>query len=91
MQDTRIQVIFRIDTKYGPFQDALWFTQDEYAKVTQDDIDKMKQERLDKWLLAVSTPTPEPTKKEELARLQSELDFHALRVQELQAEKLAVK
>lgn len=86
-QQVRIQVIFRRETSYAIYQDALWFTQEEYAATTQEDIDKMKQERVDKWLEIMANPPPELTKEEKLAQIQSEIDGWTLRIQKLQAEK----
>lgn len=86
-QEVRIQVIFRTDTSKGTYQDALWFTQEEYDKVTPEEIEVMKQERIDNWLSVVSTPPSEPAKEERLDRIQSEIDDCTLRIQELQAEK----
>lgn len=86
-QEIRIQVIFKVDTEYGVFQDALWFTQEEYAKLTQADIDKMQQERIDNWIKIVTTLAPEPTEAEKLAQIQSEIAILSLRMQELQVQK----
>lgn len=90
-QEVRIQVIFRKDTPHGTYQDALWFTKEEYDKVTQEEIDIKKQERIDNWLSIISTPQPEPTKEEQLARIQSELDSLNERIVKLQIEKDNIK
>lgn len=86
-QKIRIQVIFRADTSKGIYQDALWFTQEKYSKITQVDIDKMKQERIDNWIKIVSIPAPELTKAEKLEQIQSEIDNLTLRIRELKKEK----
>lgn len=57
MDDIRVQVIFRVDTPHGVYQDALWFTKDEYDKVTQAGIEVKKQERISAWINIVSHPT----------------------------------
>ncbi len=90
MDEIRIQVIFRIDTKYGTFQDALWFSKEEYDKASQDDLDAMKQERVDNWIKVVTTPAPVLSKAEKVAQVQSEIDFHNARLIELQAQKTVI-
>ena len=89
-QETRIQVIFRIDTPHGIYQDALWFSQEEYDVLKQEDLDKMKQERIDNWIKVVSTPAPEPTKAEKLAQIQSEIDMLNERIIGLQTQKAGI-
>ncbi len=91
MQDVRVQVIFRIDTPHGAYQDALWFTKEEYDKVTQAEIDIKKQERIDNWFKVVTTPAPELTKSENEAQIQSEIDNLAERITRLKEEKAKVK
>jgi len=86
-QENRIQVIFRVDTEHGTYQDALWFTQAEYDTITQAEIDVMKQERADNWILAVTTPAPETSDAEKLVQVQSEIDFHTVRLAELREQK----
>ena len=81
-QEIRIQIIFRTDTKYGTFQDALWFSKEDYEKATQEDIDVMKQERVDNWIKVMTTSVSEPTKEEQLAQVQSQIDFFTARLQD---------
>lgn len=90
-QETRIQVIFRVDTPHGAYQDALWFTKEEYDKVTQEEIDIKKQERVDNWIKIVSTPSVEPTKEEKMKQIQDQIDNFTERIQNLQEEKAKVK
>ena len=87
MQEIRIQVIFRTDTLYGTYQDALWFSQTEYDALKQDDLDRMKQERIDNWIKVVTTPSVEPTKEAKLAQVQSEIDMLTTRLQEATEQK----
>lgn len=54
-----IQVRFSEKTKYGTFSDALYYTQDEYAKLSKDDLAKVEQGRVDNFIAAVETPNPE--------------------------------
>jgi len=89
-QETRIQVTFRVNTPKGTYQDALWFTKEEYDKKTQAEIDVMKQERIDKWIKIVSTPTPELTLEDiqrEIDNQQSMVVETTNKIQELQIQK----
>ena len=43
-------------------QDALHLPDDH--TFSESDIEAMKQQRFDKWLLIITTPTPEPTIEE---------------------------
>lgn len=86
MDEIRIQIIFRVDTEHGTYQDALWFSETEYAELKQEDLDRMKQERIDNWLKIVSTPVVESTIEELAIQKQSEIDMLIARLQILQAE-----
>jgi len=90
-QEVRIQVIFRTDTQYGAYQDALWFSQAEYDALKQEDLDTMKQARIDKWIDIVSKPAPELTKAEQLVQVQSEIDNWTARITELQSQKAIIE
>lgn len=90
MQEVKIQVIFRVDTPHGTYQDALWFSQAEYDALSLEKLAAMKQERIDNWIKVVTTPTVESTKEEELAQVQSEIDFLTTRLQEATAQKVAL-
>lgn len=73
---TRIQVLIREQTPYGEFNDAIYFTQEEYATKTEEDITALKDERVNNFVSAVSNPpkveepTPEDlqTQKESLLK-----------------------
>ena len=86
-QEAKIQIIFRIDTKYGTFQDALWFTQGEYDKLSQGDIDTMKQERVDNWIKVVSAPITDVSEEEKLVQINDEMYSLTLQMQMLQTQK----
>lgn len=64
-QKVKIQIVFTEETKNGTFQDALYFTQDEYAKLKQEDIDAMIKQRVDEHNAMVDNPPPEPVLTEE--------------------------
>ena len=89
-QEKRIQIIFKADTAQGSYQDALWFTEAEFAATTQEAIDIKKQERIDKWIAVVTAPVVELTAIEKTAQIQSEIDSLTARVAELEAQKVAI-
>ena len=75
MQTVMIQVRFKEKTEHGEFNDALYYTESEYASVTQKDIDKEKKKRVDAWVDIVKNPPPyiEPT-DEELIKMVMDLE-----------------
>ena len=96
-QTVRIQVIFRVETQYGPFQDALWFSPEEYANLTQEDLNTLEQQKIDNWLTMMSTPSPILSDAEKLAQIQADINnCQAViadqnnRITELQAEEDAI-
>lgn len=90
-QETRIQVIFRVDTPHGTYQDALWFSQEEYDNLKQEDLDKMKQERIDNWIKVVTTPALELSKAEKEKQIQDEIYRMTVIIQNLQEEITNIK
>ncbi len=85
MEEVRIQVIFREETPYGTYQDALWFSQSEYDALTPEALATMKQLRIDNWIKVVTTPVLEPTVEELATNKQSEIDMLTARLQVLKA------
>ena len=69
-----IQVRFKEQTDYGSYNDALYFTLDEYKDIKQADIDLLKQQRVDNWVNMVSNPPAyiEPT-LDELKSMRADL------------------
>jgi len=61
-QQVKVQVLFWEETVKGRYQDAIYYTPEEYEQITQAEIDVEKQKRLDKWLAIVTVPPVEPTK-----------------------------
>ena len=55
----RIQVLISEKTAFGEFNDALYFSPEEYAALTEQQIAEAKKARVDAWVEAVSNP-PEP-------------------------------
>lgn len=82
-----IQLRFKEDTVVGEYNDALYFTQEEFATTTKGDIEAMKQVRIDKWVNAVQNPpTPVEPTKEELEELEAQL---LKQLEEVQAQIVA--
>ena len=92
MNQIFIQVRFSEQTKYGEYQDALYYTEDEYAKLTEEDITAAKQARIDNWIQVVENPpiVVKPT-KEELQAQETELQKQLTEIQEQIATKEVVK
>jgi hypothetical protein len=79
--DIAIRLTFTYtDPTYGSYCDALYFTQDEYAKLQPTDIDALKQARIDNFIAVASTP-PDPA-----VILQQQLDDVNNQITALQAQ-----
>ena len=76
-----IQVRFKEQTEVGQYNDALYYTQAEYAAVKQKDIDAEKQRRITNWIDRVkNAPLPiEPT----IEDLRSELGMKKKDIEDL--------
>lgn len=64
MDKVLIQIPFKKKTESGlEYNDALYFSQEEYAALTQEQIEEMKQTRFNNWLSVIQNPViqPEPT------------------------------
>jgi hypothetical protein len=62
MMDTiKVQVVFTEKTSRGEFTDALYFTQEDFAKLDPDELKKRKQERVDNWIYILENPVELPT------------------------------
>jgi hypothetical protein len=61
----QIQILFTKETVDGiSFTDALYFSPEEYATLSEEQIEALKQERFDKWIYSVNNP-PAPNPLEE--------------------------
>ena len=71
MHEVKVQVQFTADTKYGSYGDALYFTEDEWAVLTEVKLESMKQARIDKWVAYMDTAVvpKEPTKADLIAQV----------------------
>jgi hypothetical protein len=49
----RIQIQIQENTSQGQYNDSLYYTADEWAKLTQRDIDTAKAKRVSDWIAAV--------------------------------------
>lgn len=86
----RIQVLFEESTKYGAYQDAIYYTEAEYAAVKQADIDAEKVKRVAAYEKAVEeAPAPVEPTLEELQAEKSELEARLTEVEQKITEKEA--
>ena len=85
MHEVKVQVQFKADTKYGSYGDSLYFTEDEWAVLTEVKLESMKQARIDKWVAYMDSKSipQEPTKQE----LQTQLVNVNEHILELQSRK----
>lgn len=60
-QENRRQIVFDALTQYGVYRDALYFTEAEYAALTQQDIDALIQGRVSAYIANIQNPAPPPT------------------------------
>lgn len=51
-----ISIPFRFETKYGAYSDTLWFTEEEYAALSEEQIEEMKQQRVANWINLIENP-----------------------------------
>ena len=61
MHEVKVQIQFKADTKYGSYGDALYFTEDEWATLTEVKLESMKQDRIDNWVAYMATVTAPKT------------------------------
>lgn len=78
-----IQVRFTVDTPRGPYSDALYFTEEAWAKRDEQVIEAAKQARADNWLNVVTAPPRSETKED----MQARNDALAQQIAELVVEK----
>ena len=76
----KVQVRFSKRTAQGvEFNDALYFTQEEYAALSPEQLEAMKQARFDNWqeivITASNRPPVVPT-RQELEQRRAELELH---------------
>lgn len=83
----RIQVLIKEDTKFGEYNDSLYFSKDEYYSLTDDEITKQVFQRVFNWVDAIeNAPVPLPPTKEELIAQQNALVEQKVSIDEQIAE-----
>jgi hypothetical protein len=65
-----VQVRIKESTKYGQFNDALYYTYDEFRSMSEEKLAMDKKSRVDNWVNIMDHPAPyvEPSKEELLAQ-----------------------
>lgn len=87
--DIFVQVRFSVETKFGTYQDALYFTPDEFDTTTTDEIIAMKKERADKYVETIeNAPPPKELTKEEILKTINELEAQKVEIENQKAELL---
>ncbi len=78
-----IQVRFKEQTEAGEYNDALYFTQAEYATKTANDISALKTTRVNNFVTAVKNPPilPPPT-VDELNKVLKSLEDQVLEIKD---------
>lgn len=72
MDEIKIQLRFKSQTQFGEFNDAIYFTETEWANRVPSNIESQKNLRVSNWVNSVKNPPPiiPPTK----AQLQLQAD-----------------
>lgn len=65
----QIVIKFRQPTEHGEYSDALYFTREEYAKLSEADIEAMIATRVSNWIAVITAPRAEPTEEEKTAQV----------------------
>jgi len=81
IQEKFIQIRFKEQTVVGEFNDCLYFTEEEFAKLKQADIDTLATTRVNNWVTLVQS-TPEPV-EQTAEEIQKEIDEYTLKIEEL--------
>lgn len=78
--NVRIQVLISTDTPQGRFNDALYFSKEEFDALSEDALDAIKTQRVNSWVSSVQEASKReyiPTTKdieEQKAALQIQID-----------------
>ena len=66
----RVQVLISELTPYGQFNDALYYTTEEFEALKDEDVEAAKQERIDAWVAGQEAQKDKvaPTEEEPLAK-----------------------
>ena len=52
-QNVRVQVNFTAPSEFGDYSDALYFSPEEFASLTEERLQEMEAERVSKWVSAI--------------------------------------
>jgi hypothetical protein len=66
-----VQIRFTVREGDHEYTDALYFTPEEFAALTEEQLEAMKVRRFENWKAIVTTPRPEPTEEEKAAQLEA--------------------
>ena len=84
-----IKIWFKVDTEKGAFQDALYFTEDEFNNLKNGEVETQAQARADAWVAFLNNPPiPVELTKEEM---QLEANNIAQQILDLEAKKLELE
>ena len=80
----KIQYRIKVQTEIGEFNDALYFTKEEWSKLTQEELAAMVKKRVDNWVNIIKHPAPvaEPTKEE----LQAQAEQMQMQIEDMQRQ-----
>lgn len=54
-----VQIRFTVQTEYGEYSDALYYSLNDYDLTSQEDIENAKQARVDAWVSYILNPPQE--------------------------------
>lgn len=77
LKTARIQVLISEPTPEGQFNDALYFSVDEFENLSDEEVEVLKQERVNAWLALqdeARKPRPDPTEAELVERKENLLE-----------------
>jgi len=90
LEDNRVKINFTKSNETYSFSDALHFTQEEYATLTEQDIENLKQQRFDNWYAIITyVPTEEELAAQAALEEQQRLEQEALEAAQAEADRLA--
>ena len=87
MHEVKVQVGFKADTKYGSYGDSLYFTEDEWATLTEVKLESMKQSRIDNWIAHMDTvAAPKTLTKSDYQNMIANIDSQISSLQDRKSE-----
>lgn len=88
--NTKIQVLISEQTELGVFNDAMYFSPDEYIALSDEKLESLKKQRVTNWVNSVKESStmerPLPTEEELIAQkneLLSQVDEIESKIEEL--------